>query len=331
MRRGVTFFALFLSIALLLPLSLVSCSGNKKYEFSFVALDTIIDVSIESGSDEENQSRAKDTKKLVSDYERIFSRTDPDSELYTVNHTDGETVLSGELLEVVRYGLDIAEKTGGAFDITCGALSELWKISDTEAPLPDEGAVEAALSRCGYGRVSLNGNVLKKENGVIIDLGGIAKGYITEKLIEMYRSENVGYGTVSLGGNVGVFGEKPNGENFLVGIRSPYSGKQGDSIGYVEISPGYVSVCGTYERYKTVEGKKYHHVFDPKTGYPADNGIVSAVVISDDATYADAVSTALLVMGNGAAGYARDNGIACIIFRDNGDTVTVGDVGYTRL
>ena len=141
----------------------------------------------------------------------------------------------------------------------------------------------------------ISNNVLTKSDSLIkIDLGGIGKGYASDALVE-YLKEYVNYGMVSFGSNVAVWGEKPDGTKYKIGIKNPLD--TGTLIGYIDMSEGVLSVSGDYERYVEIKGQRYHHIIDPSTGYPTNNGIHSVSVICEKGIYADALSTAFMVMG----------------------------------
>ena len=322
----------FICLATLIScLQLLSCSSGKTNAFSFYALDTVIEISVESLGKERDEKIISLIKETVSGYENVFSRTKTNSEVYKINNSEKtEFKISDDLREVIAVSLDIAEKSGGTFDFTCGALSELWQIGNADADIPSPDEIENALSKCGYGKVSLNGSTLTRSVGVIMDFGAVAKGYIAEKLTGMLKDNGVSYGILSLGGNISVFGDRPGKDGYNIGVKNPY----GDGIrGYVSVDCGYVSVCGTYERNKTVDGVFYHHVFDMETGYPSSGGIVSVLMVSENGAQADALSTALLVMGETRAeNFIESHGteMGAVFFFDDQRIKSIGNVNYTK-
>ena len=193
----------------------------------------------------------------------------------------------------MKYAIDIAEATEGAYDPTVLSLTELWNVTDG-GYLPTESEVNMALSCVGHKELSLEGDIIVKTSAVRVDLGGIAKGYALGRVVEML-SDEAPYGMVSFGGNIGVWGEKPGGGDWEIGIKDPFDTNK--IIGKIVTDGGYVSVSGDYERYFEKDGKRYNHIFDPQTGYPVDNGLHSVTVYTEDAALGDALSTALFVMG----------------------------------
>ncbi|MDY3845503.1 MAG: FAD:protein FMN transferase [Eubacteriales bacterium] len=322
----------FLLFSVVAPIAvLLSSCSEKRNEFSVFAFDTYLEFNLRSLGKDKDDKIQKKVKSEVERYEKIFSRTDEGSELYGINQSqDTVFAVSDDLADLISESIAIAEKTGGAFDFTCGALTELWRISDPNAPIPDGEEISNALEYVGYKKVTLDGHMLKRPVGVIMDFGAIAKGYAEKKITELLISEEVEQGILSFGGNISVFGKKDDGSEYRVAIKNPY-GESGYS-GYVQIPSGYVSVCGTYERNKTVDGVFYHHIFDPESGYPKNGDIVSVALICDDGTIADAFSTALFVMGDGAYEWVSDCGydIGAIFFMKDGTAKTVGDINYMR-
>ncbi len=319
-----------LSMALLLSLSLpLSSCSDKEYKMSFFALDTLIEVTVPPLDSGEDGDLVPFIKGELSRYEEIFSATRESSELYKLNHSTERTVsVSDELFFVLCEAQKIAEKTDGAYDYTCGALTNLWKITDESAPIPTDTQIEEALSLVGYERVVLENNTVDRPVGMQFDLGGAAKGYIAEKLTESLRDAGCEWGILSLGGNISVFGDR--GEPYSIGVKNPSEPSQ--IHGKLSLYEGYVSVSGTYERNKTVDGVTYHHIFNAKTGRCADSDILSVGVVSQDATLADALSTAFFVMGSERATEYLDShtDIGAVIFLKNGEILTVG-VEYERL
>ncbi len=309
---------------LMLPLSLAACS--EKTEFSFSGLNTVITVSCEGDFDKDELER--ELQNTVREYELVFSRTDAESELYRINNSDEtQFFISEHLAAVIERAFCISEITDGAFDFTCGALVELWNITDKESPIPTDEEIKSALLLCGYEKLTYENGLLTRPVGVKIDLGGIAKGYIAEKVTERAIALGAEFGIISLGGNISAFGEKKDGTCFKIGIRSPYS--QGIA-GTVELERGYISVSGTYERNKTVDGIFYHHIFDMESGMPVNNGIVGIAIAGEDAILADALSTALFVTKSDIKALMNEKfpNMSAVIYRDDGSFETVGNINY---
>ncbi len=325
MKKALTL--MLAAVLLLVSLSFSSCV-NKKAEYDTLdlfALDTFIEIKI--NKTEKSKEILEECKRIIFEGEILFDRTDEQSELYKLNSAEAYNV-SERLFNVIRKAEEISASTDGSFDITAGALSELWSISDPDAPIPTDEQINDALEGVGYDKISLDGSSVSKNDGVIIDLGGIAKGEIAQSLLDYLVENGVEYGIVSLGGNVTTVGEKPNGQSFNVSLKDPHGN---GSVGYITLDGGYhISVAGGYERNKTVDGVTYHHIFDTKTGYPADSDLACVAVVLQDGMTADALSTALFVMGSERAlSYCAENGIFAVLIMNDGEIMPTQSTQFT--
>lgn len=274
---------------------LVSCTPeNQLADTSFFAMDTVITLRLPSDTPDEVLT---ETTELVTALEALLSRTDPASEISRFNtQTDDTMTLSAHTAKVLSTALMTAEATNGAYDPTTAPLTELWNITADAPTVPQDTDIRNALETVGYSHLSLDGTTLtRKQPDVTLDLGGCAKGYACGAVVDCLRELGVPHGIVSFGGNIGILGKKPDGTDWRIAVKNPKS--PANIAGYLSLSDGFVSVSGDYERYFESDGVRYHHIFDAKTGYPARNGVNAAVVWSRDAALADALSTALFVMG----------------------------------
>ena len=273
-------------------LSFCSCSRNV-YPLSStqIMMDTVVTIRLYDGNDDVLSGAMK----LCKRYENLLSRTVEDSDIYKINHSNGQPVeVSDDTAELLRTALDIAEKSNGAFDPTVLPLVELWDVTNSKT-VPPITEIQTALQSVGYKSVVLNGNTVTLKNGARLDLGGIAKGFIADKL-KIYLKENgVKSAIINLGGNTLLVGDK-NGNDFSVGVQKPF-GKQNELSATVYISDKTAVTSGVYQRYFEQDGKIYHHIIDPKTGHPTDNGISAVTVLTDSSTIADGLSTACLILG----------------------------------
>ncbi|MBQ1222672.1 MAG: FAD:protein FMN transferase, partial [Oscillospiraceae bacterium] len=244
--------------------------------------------------------------------EGIFSAHKQESELFALNSR--KDAYSEELVSLVSEAIALSELTEGAFDPTLLPVSNLWNFGGG-ARIPSEEEISDALKHCGYEKISLthNGIDLGKTE---LDLGGIAKGYAADRFIFLAKENSIESAMGSFGGMVAVVGSKPNGDPWKIAIRDP---KGNGFAAILNVSDLCISTSGAYERYFTFEGKVYHHILDPKTGYPAESDLLSATVINESGTKADALSTALFVMGESkAVDFCEENGIcAVLITKDN--------------
>ncbi len=291
-------FPLIFTVSLLFVFSLTSCGFfNKKNTEKFTEtaffLDTVVSVTVYTESDAEALG---DCLAECAEYEKIFSRTDPESELFALN-ASGCAEVSEHLLNLIETSLFYCRLSGGRFDVTMGAVSEAYGFSSHAPTLPSAEALAEMLSHTGYEKVSINGNrVTLGDTEAIIDLGAIAKGYIADRLAEMLRARGVESAIIDLGGNIFCLGSKPDGSNFKVGIQYPYRDSN-ELIASVAISDMSVVTSGVYQRYFEHEGKTYHHILDPETGLSLNNGLISVSIIGPSSTECDALSTTAFSMG----------------------------------
>ena len=275
-----------------------SCTGSDFKKSDFFAMNTVITLNVDSnGKDTDYNELFENAKKFVLQCEANLSRTIVNSDGYHVN-SDAMIILdvNDAYIEVLKKALEVAQNSDGAYDPTVGSLADLWNITGENPTVPKDEEIKKALESVNYKSVTVDKNKITKDTkDTKIDLGGIAKGYSCSLLIDYLKDCGLSYGIVSFGGNIGTFGTKPDLEEWKIGIKNPKD--TGDVIGYVNIDSGYISVSGDYERYFEYDGKMYHHIFDPSTGYPANSGLSSVAVISNNAIEADALSTALFVMG----------------------------------
>jgi thiamine biosynthesis lipoprotein len=231
----------------------------------------------------------------------LLSVGNPDSEISILN-ANGSATLSDDTLVMIREALSLSETTGGAFDMTIYPLMELWGFTTGNFAVPKKQKLETLLSCVGSDRLTMDEETatLMLGEGQGIDLGGIAKGFTSDRLMELFADYELVSGVVSLGGNVQCYGTKPDGSLWRCGIEDPLDPEDSSSLlGILSVNNQAVITSGAYERYFVDEttGETYHHILDPKTGYPANNGLISVTIVSDSGLLADGLSTACYVMG----------------------------------
>ncbi len=262
-------------------------------------LNTIITITL---YDSGNQEILDGAMALCEEYELIFSRTLEDSELYRLNagslaDEDGLSSISDPLAQLISCGLYYSDLSGGAFDVSIAPVSSLWDFTSGTALLPGEQELAAALSLVDYEEVFLEDNSLRFGiKGMQLDLGAIAKGYIADRLKDYLTEQGVESALIDLGGNILCIGQRPDGEPFRIGIQRPFADRS-ETVAIVEIDDQSVVSSGVYERYFEKDGVLYHHILDPDTGYPYDNGLVSVTVISESSVDGDGLSTSCFALG----------------------------------
>lgn len=235
---------------------------------------------------------------LALKYENLFSTTVGSSDISKINQAKGEPVaVSDETVSLLKKGLEYCKLSNGGFDITIGKLSSLWNFSENEGFLPSPDEIAAAAATVDYHNVIISENEVQLKNpDTAIDLGGIAKGYIADRIKEYLSKNNVTEGIINLGGNVLCLGEKKDGSNYRIGIQKPFD-EHGATAAIVEVKDKTVVSSGVYERYITVDDKIYHHILNPSTGYPYENDLLGVTIICKDSVDGDGLSTTCFSLG----------------------------------
>lgn len=261
-------------------------------------LDTFIDISLYDTKDEKLLDGCFD---ILKDIETKMSRHNKDSEISKINNQAGTNYIkvSDDVYYVIKKSLDFAKLSSGNFDISIGKLASLWNIGNEDARLPSKDEIKEALKYVDYKDIKIkeNSNMVKldKEN-MIIDLGGIAKGYASDKIKNYLESKNIKRAIINLGGNICVIGEKSKDLPWNIGIQNPFNNR-GEYLGILKVKNKSVITSGIYERFLEYKGKKYHHILSPFDGYPIQNDLVSVSIISYDGIDCDALSTSLFALG----------------------------------
>lgn len=296
---------------------------NKKVSKDIFAMDTYMTVTAYGKNAENGVNKAVDE---INRLETVLSAEKQESDIYKLNET-GSGTLSTDTKNIVSKALEINKTTTGAFDISIYPLMVKWGFTTQKYNVPSKNEISKLLKDVDSSKIIFDeksGNIKLKEN-MKIDLGGIAKGYTSNRVMQIFKECGVKSGLVSLGGNVQALGTKTDGTAWQIAIENP--DKSSDYIGVVSVKDKAVITSGGYERYFEKNGKTYHHILDPETGYPAESGLKSVTIVSDDGTLADALSTSLFVMGKEKAlDYWREhkNEFDTVLVEDNGDITITG-------
>lgn len=285
--------------------------------------NTIISVTL---YDSTKEQLLEDCFALADQYEGYFSNTIADSDISKINASGGKPVrVHKETLELLQKGISYGELSNGKFDITIGKLSDLWDFSTKtllyttdSSMIPTDTQIADALSSVDYRSIQITGDEVTLSNpNTRIDLGGIAKGYIADKMKEYLTENGVHEGLINLGGNVLVLGSKTDGSAYTIGIQKPFS-QDGSAIASVKVSDETVVSSGIYERYFEVSGKRYHHILDTATGYPYDNGLLGVTIITKNSVDGDGLSTTCFSLG-------LTDGLALIEQLDDTEAIFITD------
>ena len=295
------------------------------------------------GTDAEKASEAVNQR--LSELEQLLSLYVESSEISKINENAGKTPVKVDTytFELLKKGRDFSEKSNGLFDITIAPLSTLWGITSDHPKVPSENEIASALNHVSYQNLILDEDAqtaFLKEEGMAIDLGGIAKGYFCEEIESIYADYDVDSALISIGGNIYTYHTKPDGSPYRLGIRNPLSDSANDLMGILSSHDEVVATTGTYERYFVQDGVRYHHILDLKTGYPCDSDLISVTVVAKDGALADALSTTLFLAGKEAiASYINHPDFSVIVIDEENrvyvspslaDRFTIEDDTFTR-
>lgn len=284
---------------------------------SFQAMNTYITLKVTGfGSDK----KAEEIKNFVEGYSNFkISRQSQVSEITLLN-TNHKGSFSGNNAKYFETLLQVSKDSEGAFDISLGALSDLWGIGTDHAKVPEAEEIETVLSACGMDKVNYDGEIITTADGVVLDLGAAGKGMALDEIrTEYLEPSKISKAVISLGGSILLYGKG----DFTIGISNP-TGESG-YFAVLTLPAGCVSTSGNYERYFEQDGVRYHHILDPKTGYPVQNGLVSVTIVSQSGTLSDALSTACFVLGEQKGmDLAEKYGCNAVFVNDKGE-VTVSE------
>jgi FAD:protein FMN transferase len=306
--------------------ALAACGAPQEVSREIFAMDTLMTLKAwGSGAGGALDSALDEIRRL----DALLDNTDPASDISRIN-----AVAGGQPVTVVQDTMDIlsdavkyGDLTSGALDVTVSPLVKAWAITTDTPRIPSDGEIASLLPLVDYRGIRLDpaayaaGLALP---GSALDMGALGKGFASKRLMALLRQKGVASAIFSLGGNVGVMGGKTDGSLWRVGIRDP-EGTANDYVGYVSLKDGFVITSGDYERFFIRDGVRYHHIFDPAAGKPARTGLRSVTIIAQDGTLADALSTALFVMGQEKAlafyGAHRDLGFEAVFITEKNHVI----------
>lgn len=292
--KRLSFFAILLLF--LCGCSSLDSSKNDSTTRFVNKMDTVMTLTVYGA----NRDKALDAAEAeITRLDELLSTENPSSEIALLNQT-GSSLLSDDSCVLISKSLELYKDTGGIFDITVYPLTVLWGFPSKEYRVPMESELEDAMLHIGSDKIqfSENDGFIKLSTDQAIDLGGIAKGYTSQRIIQLFKKNGVESAIVSLGGNVQCLGRKPDGKLWNVGIRDPWK-ENGDIYAVVAVADKAVITSGGYERFfvNPEDGKTYRHILDPRTGCPAESDLASVTIITENGTLGDGLSTSLYIMG----------------------------------
>ena len=333
-KKGIVLAA----VAVVILAAVIVCDSafNKTVSDTFLAMNTTVSAEITGLKAKSALTEVKE--KILRLDEKLLSRTNENSEVYAINN--GKTEVSNELASLLTVMKQLEKNSGGAFCLGIAQLTDLWGIGTEYARVPDEAEIKAAIENCFDWTIDYDNKTIHLPEGVKLDLGAVGKGTACDYARLIATDLKCKESVLAVGGSV-LLDNTSTKEKFKVGIRDPL-GEANEYCAVLEIGEACVSTSGNYERFFEDEnGKRYHHIFDPSTGYPADSGLISVTVVTQSGTISDALSTACFVLGieKSLPLLERYNAQAVFITEDKqiittygdleGETITVTNNDYT--
>lgn len=284
------------TVTILILAGILSLHLREPQEFKrqSTAMDTIISMTVYDDEDV-----LDDAFSLLNELDKRLSMYKPSSDISLINSASGQHPIttSRHTLKAVSDSLRLYEITGGVFNPLIGAVTRLWKINRAGGSVPTPESLDHAVKLSNIDNLVISGDsVFLKEQGCVLDLGGIAKGYASTEISKLLKSRGVESAIIDLGGNIHTVGAKPDGSPWQIGIRNPLNPFAAPAL-VVKVKDQAVITSGNYERFKTIDGKKYSHFFDTSTGESVMSDLLSVTVISPDGALADGLATAFMITG----------------------------------
>ncbi|MDY3929060.1 MAG: FAD:protein FMN transferase [Clostridia bacterium] len=262
-----------------------------------ISMDGVFDttVSIKVIGNQKSKKYLEECAEKIRYYDSTLSETNIGSDLYKLN-LNKESEITDDILEMVIQSGKYYKDTDGRFDITVGTVSQLWNNALKSGKKPENNEIMRYMPSVGYSSLQIDGKHIRiTKNNQKITLGAVAKGYIADRLAEYLKSHDIEGTMINLGGNIYVYGTKKGGKPWKIGIRDPQD--ENGMTGTLTLENKFIITSGDYERFAIIDGKRYHHIIDAKTGYPAQNELHSVTIVSDKGFDGDALSTACFLMG----------------------------------
>ena len=323
-RLALEVAALLVVVALIVTFATRNRGDSDRHVDHRFMMGTIVSVTVVAPDADAGRAALEAAFDEIARVEALTTRYSGDSEISRLNALAGgyvEERVSREVAEVVAHALAVAEASGGAFDITVAPLMDLWAVSGGGLALPGESSILDALPRVDWSAVGVDTafRTLTAAPGTELDLAGVAKGYAVDRAVAALGRAGVGAGVVDAGGDIGFVGTPPGAGGWRVGIKHP---RTDGLLGVVTLDGGSVATSGDYQSFVIVDGVRYHHILDPSTGYPA-RGVMSVTVTAELAVDADALATALFVLGpeDGMDLIERMSGAEALFVTGDGDSV----------
>jgi FAD:protein FMN transferase len=294
MRRQLPFL---ISFIISIVISISCAKGSGYYETNDIIMGTVVSQKVYGANAKEAADAAR---KRLKELDALLSFQSASSDLSKLNtHAGtGSITLAPETIFLLKKSLYYSKITHGSFNILVGPLVKRWNVTAADADVPSQKEIDALLPLIKYTDLTVDeahSSARLEKKGQMADLGGIAKGYASDEVIRIYKKYGITSAIIDIGGNIGLLGASPDGTPWRIGIQNP-GAERGTYLGYVKLMNKSLSTSGAYERFFKKNGKIYHHIIDPATGYPSDSGLLSASIIANESVDSDALSK-IFVMG----------------------------------
>ena len=278
------------ALILLIAVILSSCASTEPRSASFQSMDTLMTVKVYGG----DKDLCDRLQQRVTELDALLDATDENSDIYQLNQ-NGKADVSDDTADILTRALQLSKELDPAFDVTVYPAVNAWGFTTGDYRIPGDDELKQLAEKIDDASVQSDHNTYTLPEGVMVDLGAVAKGYAADRCDTILREGHADAAVLNLGGTIRLYGKKPDGKRFSVGVADPDN--PAGYFGYLSCDGGVVATSGGYERYFERDGKRYIHILDPTTARPVENGILSVTILCDDGAAADALSTALFVMG----------------------------------
>lgn len=301
---------------------------NDMAEIQMFAMDTFIDLKAQG---ENGEKALLEAEKEINRLEKLFSPTIEQSEIFVINqYAAKQTVnVSKDTFDLIEKAKEYCNITEGAFDITIAPVVKAWGFTEEVKRVPSDEEIQQKLQLVDNNKLHIdkqNSTVYLEYENMSIDLGGIAKGYASDKVNEILKKNDVSSAVISLGGNVSVTGKRPDGTKWRIAVQDPMNSE--GYVGILNVEDTSVITSGVYQRFFEQDGKKYHHIIDTKTGKPTQTGLLSVTIVCDDGAMADALSTSVMVAGlqKGSELWRKLGNFGMIVITDSNEMYISEDI-----
>ncbi len=316
-------------IIVVFSLLLFSCARKRMVKKTETIMGTSVTITVVAETAQEGAVAINAAMDEIRRLDEMMSLYRDDSEVTRVNMASGKrpVTVSPEMIEVVENAIAVAKLTDGVFDITMGPLIVLWRMRTAEGKIPAEKEIARILPRVNYRNIVVNkkqSTLFLRRPDMIIDLGGVAKGYAADRAGEILKEYGIGSAVVAVAGDIRILGSRPDGSPWRIGVQHPRKPKT--TLTVFDLTDTFISTSGDYERFVIKAGKRYHHIIDPRTGKPS-TGIISATIIGDRGAIVDPLTTAIFILGREKGmQIVNELGYQALVVDEDGGVVNTGGV-----